>query len=774
MGMKKKFLVVAGTLAGLVGSLFAMALYLFRASLFVPAPGEVALPGLQRPCTVHFDAYGVPHVSAETLEDAFFAQGYFHAKERFFQMELSRRAASGRLAELLGAKALATDMRFRRWGLREAVREQRRKLPKDVEHALVAYSLGVNAALTSVPFWRLAPECAFLLCPVEPWTLEDSLGVGLMLQQQLTWAAGEELKRFRQLQALGKERAVELWGWSPEEVQAWIPADDLSSRPKKLVEPALPVFSGVGSNNWVVAGSRSATARPLLANDPHVGVANPATWYEIHLQAPGLHVAGASVPGAPGVLIGHNQQLAWGLTMVMLDDQDLFRLTLDPSGTQELYAGSWRPLQVEQQEVKVRGQEKSQKLVCKRSLHGPVISEEGEALALAWTALLARSPMECFLRLNLAKDVKEARESFATCESPAMNLLVADTNGDIGWQVTGKVPRRGRGAGKLPAPGSDPSWAWQGFEPFSRNPRVLGSSSGFLATANHDPFKEGDFPFSLWFSGEFASPDRVRRVKAALSQRQDWDVEGFLQLQMDVSNHQALTLLRALTPFLEGANHPAARALLAWDGQMLAERQEPLLWAEFLRALLRLVGGDEAQQVELASPPLGAWELFRLLGGELDQSWWDDVTTSAKEGPEVIVLKALEEAAAKARERTWGQAHKLTFSHPLGSVPGLGTLWNFGPHPVAGAGPCINATAYRAFGEDFAVVSLPSLRFVADLANWDNSKMVLPLGQSGHPMSAHARDQFSLWMRGQAHGMPFSPEAVERAAVRVTRLVPKE
>lgn len=773
--MKKKLLVILGTLTVVLAAFVAMAFYLFRASLFVPVPFEVALPGLQRPCTVHFDAYGVPHITAETVEDAFFAQGYFHAKERFFQMELSRRAAAGRLSQLLGAKAAAYDERSRRWGLGEAVREQRRKLAKDVEQMLAAYTLGVNAAITSVPFWRLAPECSLLRCPVEPWTVEDTLGVGLILQQQLTWAAGKELQRYRQLQALGKERAVELWGWSPEEAQAWIPEEGSPLVSPKIPGPPLPVFSGVGSNNWVVAGSVSATGKPLLANDPHVGVANPATWYEIHLRAPSLHVAGASVPGAPGVLIGHNERIAWGLTMVMLDDQDLFRLTLDQSGTQELYAGSWRPLQLRQEEIKIRGEKETRKLVCKRSVHGPVISEDGEeALALAWTALLARSPIECFLRLNRADDVIAAMDSFTTCESPAMNLLVADIQGQIGWQVTGRVPKRDRGWGKLPAPGADPSWAWRGFEPFSRNPRLVGSPRGFLASANHDPFKEKDFPLQLAFFGEFASPARVHTVKAALAQRQDWDVNGFLQLQMDVSNPQALALLRALAPFLEGRNLPAARALLAWDGQMLRERQEPLLWAEFLRALLRKVGGDEAKQAGLASSPMSAGALLRLLVGDLSQAWWDDVSTPDPEAPEMIIGKALEEAAAKAAGRTWGEAHQLIFAHPLGSLPGIGALFTFGPHPVAGAGPCINATAYRLLGRDFAVVSLPSLRFVADLANWDNSRMVLPLGQSGHPMSRHARDQFPLWARGQAHQMPFSREAVEQAAVRRSKLMPKE
>lgn len=772
MNWKKRWGVVAGVVFGILLALGAIVFYLLRGSVFVPVPGEVRVSGLSQAVTVRFDAWGVPHVEATSPRDAYFVQGYLHARERFFQMELSRRAASGRLAELLGEKVVAVDVRFRRWGLPEAVGRQRQMLPPEAEEALAAYASGVNAAILTLPAWRLAPECLLLGCQPEPWRVEDTLGVGLLLQYTLTWAAGEELQRLDELRAFGREKAVNLWGWSEAQAAAWLPPE-LPLRPSRApAEPPPPVFSGVGSNNWAVAASGSATGMPLLANDPHVGVANPATWYEIHLQAPGLAVAGVSVPGAPGVLIGHNQQVAWGLTMVMLDDQDLFRLTLNEQGTHELFGERWLPLVMQRQTLKVRGENSPREVVLKRSIHGPVVREEnGQAYALAWTALVSRSPVACFLGLASAASVYEGMEAFATCESPAMNLLLADRHGNIAWQVTGRIPKRGKGAGKLPAPGDDPAWAWQGFEPYQRNPRVVNPPSGFLATANHDPFAEGDFAGEP-LPGEFAPPHRVRTVKKALASRDNWDVEGFLQLQTDVQNLQALELLAALRPFLLKLPQPEARELLTWDGGMRAESREALLWANFLRALVRQVGLDEAKASALPRSPFTAEVLLRLLAGAVDPQWWDDGSTPSVEGPADVIQKALEEAVALSRGKTWGQEHRLTFVHALGEVPLLGKLFNVGPVGVGGAAPCLNATAYRAQGRDFSVVSLPSMRFVADLRQWDNSRLVLPLGQSGHPLATHAKDQLPLWLAGQAHTMPFTPEAVAREAVRTTRFVP--
>jgi penicillin amidase len=724
--------------------------------------------GLAAEVTIAYDRWGVPHVRAASLADACFAQGWVHARDRFFQLELARRAAAGRLAELLGEAALPSDVRCRRWGLPATAAAQAAQLDGDTALAVNAYAAGVNAAVARFGAAGLAPELALLGGSVAAWTVQDTVGIGLLLERSLTWAAEDELRRAAELRALGTERAVALWGWSEEQRAAWLPAAGVASG-----QPgAAPSVPAGGSNNWAVSGQRSASGYPLLANDPHVGIANPATWYEVHLQAPGLAVAGASIPGAPGVVIGHNEALAWGFTMSMLDDQDLFRLTLSPDGRSELVDGTWRALQLHEETIPVRGRAVPEKLQVASSLFGPVVRQEGEeVLALAWTALRGHSPLPCFLRLDRAGSVEEGARAFADCEAPGMNLVMADRQGRIRWQVVGLVPLRGRSAGRLPSPGTDSLAAWQGWEPFQRNPYLQDPQAGFVASANHDPFAEGDFEGPP-FSGGFAPPWRIRTIKGALAAREGWDVDACLALQNDVGNPEARALLQLLAPLLDAIGTAPARQLHGWDGRMDAQSREALLWAEFLRELQRRVGGDEAAAAGLAASPIGGQELLRLLSGSLDARWWDDVSTPAVESARQVVAAALAAAAARAGHHRWGERHRLLFAHPLGQLPLLGGLLNWGPYPASGAAPCCNATAYRAAGATFDVVWLPSLRFVADLADWDRAVFTLPLGQSGHFLSRHAADQVGDWLAGRAHPMAWSPAAVAAATVARSQLRP--
>jgi penicillin amidase len=740
-------------------------------SVWRPSGEAIVLDGLQRPARIALDAFGVPHVSASGAGDAAFLEGYIHARERFFQMEFARRAVAGRLAELVGRAALPLDREMRRLGLARVAARQVGELDAPTRALLASYARGVNAALARRGASGLAPEFLLLGGDIEPWREEDTLGVALGISFTLTGAAGDEQRRAEVLRALGRKRAVDLWGWTEAEAQAWIPPDLPGGGPpsERVLSPPI---SGFGSNNWAIAGSRTRSGLPILANDPHVGVANPATWYEICLDAPDLHVAGASLPGAPGVLIGHNAEVAWGFTMSMVDDQDLFRVRLDPGGRQERVGDSFKRLEVRRETIGLRwGQ--AEDLLVKVSRHGPIVRDAGgEALAMAWTALVGRSVLPAFLRLDRSRSVAEAAAAFAEADAPGMNLVAADRGGHIGWQVVGRAPLRGRGAGRLPAPGWDERWDWQGFAPFSANPSRTDPPQGFLATANHDPFAEGDFPPPA-FPAEFAPPWRVRAIRGALAARADWDVAACLSLQMEDSNGQALAILDRLRPMLDHIGTPAAGLLARWDGRMDAESEAALLWAEFLRELTRRVGGDEARQVGLARTPLGGEEILRLLAGRLDPAWWDDVTTPAVEEPEQVVAAALDAASRRAAGAQWGSRHRLLFRHPLGRIPLLGALLNRGPFPVAGAGGCIDATAYAAQRDDFAVIALPSLRFVADLADWDRAVFTLPLGQSGHFLSPHVADQTADWLGGRAHPMPWSAAAVRAATVVEAEALPR-
>jgi len=759
-------------LAVVVGGGVLAAWLAARHSVRPDRDATVELPGLAAGAAVAFDRYGVPHIQAGSVEDAVRIQGFLHARDRFFQMELMRRAARGRLAELLGSAALPTDIKMRRWMLAEAAERQSAALDGESRRLLEAYAGGVNAALDRYGARGLAPEMLLLGGSVAPWRAADTVGIGLLMELSLTWAAGEELERAAILAALGREKAVALWGWSESQAEAWLPAAPPAAPPRGDDSSAMPRFSGIGSNNWAVAGWRSLSGAPLLANDPHVGIANPSTWYEVHLETPTVALAGASIAGAPGVLIGHNEHLAWGLTMTMQDDQDLFALSLDESGRRERIGDAFRDLDVRDEVIPVRGAREGTPVRLKASAHGPVVREEGGTVyALAWTALRGSSPLPCFLKLDRATSVGEGAAAFATCEAPGMNLVLADRAGHIRWQVVGRPPRRGCGFGRVPTDGSNPACGWSGFAPFEDNPFLEDPPTGAVASANHDPFAEGDFPGPP-FAAEFAPPWRIRTIKRALAGRERWDVAGFVALQADVANPQADALLERLRPVLATVDSDAARILEAWDRRMDAGSRGALLWALFLRELGRRVGGDEAEAAGLAASPIGGGELLRLLTGGLDPAWWDDGRTAEVETARDIVAAALAAAARQAAGMRWGERHRVFFRHALGGVPILGAALNVGPFPAPGAGPCLNATAYSGGGEGFDVVSLPSLRFVADLADWDRSVFTLPLGQSGHFLSRHADDQTADWLAGRVHPMPWSAAAVRAAAVATWRLVP--
>ena len=743
-----------------------------RRSLWPRADATVVLPGLDAPVEIAFDRWGVPHIRASSRRDALFAEGYAHARDRFFQMELGRRAAFGRLAELLGEAALPSDVKLRRWCLGRTAVRQLGELDAETLAVLDAYVAGVNAAIATRGAIGLAPELAFLGADIEPWRAADTVGIGLLTELSLTFAAGEELKRAAELRGLGPDRAVALWRWSAEQAAAWIPGDGGRAAPRTERDVVLPPASSIGSNNWTLAGARTSTGLPLLANDIHLGVANPSTWYEAHLEAPGLALAGGTIPGTPGLIFGHNADLAWGFTMVVLDDQDLFTLQLDPTGRRERIGREWRDLALYEEQIAVRGRREPEKVTVRVSIHGPVVREEkGEVLAMSWTALVGPSPLPCFLRLNEATSVAEGAAAFAECGAPAMNLVMADRGGHIRWQVIGKVPVRGRGAGRLPAPGWDPDWQWRGLRPFGENPYLEDPPGGELATANHDPFAERDFPPPA-FPGEFAAPWRVRTIRSALASRERWDVDGSLELQLSVDNPQARELLVRLRPHLERIGTPAAQRLLAWNGRMDIGSPDALLWAEFLREFERRVGGDEAGRSGLPSTPIRGNELLELLEGSLDPAWWDDVTTPTVEGAQQIIGSALAAAGSRVGSGRWGDAHVVSFHHPLGSIPLLGALLDRGPFPVGGGAPCVDATAYSAQGRTFEVIALPSQRLVADLADWDRSVFTLPLGQSGHFLSRFAADQTPDWLAGRVHPMAWSHDAVRDSTIATVRLEP--
>lgn len=734
----------------------------------------VRLPGIRDQVTIALDGRGVPHIDAATTEDLWFAQGYVHARDRFFQMELGRRMAAGRLSEVFGEAALSTDRKMRTLRLAAIAGRQAAALGSGARKTFERYSDGVNAALRDYGQW-VAPELWLLGVEPAAWGIEDCLSIGLLLELNLTWAMGDEIERSVELTRLGRERAVALWGWGPDEQRRWIPPVDLPSRVSED-DAILPPFGG-GSNSWAIGPTRTATGRPLLANDPHIGVAVPATWYAVGLRGPGIHVAGASIAGVPGVPIGHNHRVAWGFTMSMMDDQDLYVLTLDESRDRELVDDAWIPLRTVTETIKVRWRSEPETMKVRISRHGPVVRDTLEStLALAWTAFQGPSGVNAFLRMTRADSVEDVAAAWSDAAGPSMNLVAADVEGHILHQVVGRRPNRGRGAGRLPSPGSDSAWAWKGLAAFSENPRMLDPDEGFVGTANHDLFSEGDYGRDRAFPADFAAPWRIRRIRGRLSAKTDWDVESCLDLQGDVMSGRAVALLKGLWPDLERHGGPSARALLEWDGRMEVDRVEPVLFSRLILELAREVGQDEALDQGLEQTPFDAERFLRLLAGGLPDAWWDDVLTESVEDRVSIIDRCLDRLDLMNHTTVWGSVHQVDFSHVLDDFPLVGTLLRLAGHRhpvgVPGDGTTVNAH-YWDIAQPFAVIAIPSMRFVADVGDWDRSILVLPLGQSGRPWSSHVADQFSDWLDVRGRTLPFSRRMIEAETRAELVLMPR-
>ena len=733
------------------------------------------VPGCPARVEIAFDGRGIPHVTTSSESALWFSQGYLHARDRFFQMEMARRMASGRLAELFGEVALDSDRKMRILRLGASARRQAALLSADEKRVLEHYVAGVSAALAEHGKW-IAPEIWLLGVEPEPWRVEDSLAIGLLMQLNLSWAMGEELQRALEFSRLGRDRAVELWGWTPNEARAWIPPGEAIKHPFREHEPITAPFGGLGSNSWTLGPDRTASGLPVLANDPHLDVQMPGTFYAIQLSGPRVNVAGGSIAGVPGVIVGHTDNVAWGLTLSMLDDQDLFVLTLDDSGGRELVDGRWQPLRTVTEDIIVRWQPTPVLVKIRLSVHGPLVREQrDESLALAWTALHGSSLLPAILGMNRAVTVNDAANAWTGVMGPSMNLMAADTFGHILHQVVGREPDRGQGAGRLPAPGSDSRWAWKGFRQMTDNPRRLDPGDGFLVSANHDLFAEGDYRVRERFAGEFAPPWRVRRIRSALAARSDWTVDDCIELQRDVVSGRAIAVLKQLRPEFEELDGPTVESLMSWDGKMDIGSSAATLFSRLLMNLGEAVGADEAARDGLGASPFGPEELLRLLVGGLDERWWDDVGTVGEETRTEILQRVIEDLDGLDQPQPWGEVHQVFFEHPLAWIPGVGRVvsdsWSRGPFRAAGDNVTVNAH-YWSRPRPFKVTTIPAMRFVTEVGNWDDTVLFLPVGQSGRPWSAHYADQIESWLEGGTQRFPFSRDAVEQSAVAWLELLP--
>jgi penicillin amidase len=696
--------------------------------------GAVALPGLEGSVEVLRDRFGVPQVFAESEWDLFFAQGYVHAQDRFFQMELGRRAGHGRLSELIGGSALEFDLLSRTIGFgRIAASAEKNGSPETLE-VLESYSAGVNACLSTEP---LPPELRLLrLTSPDPWTPADTAAWSTIVAWSLS--ASWELKLLR-------EAAEGIGNW-----------DNLRGR----------LDSATGSNAWAVSPGRSASGSALLAGDPHLVLGIPCLWYEVGLYVGPYHVVGASLPGTPGVVIGHNTDIAWSVTAALTD----VHVERFKEGDSNLYehAGKWREAGIRIEEIPVRGRREPVVQRVRTTVHGPIVTdvlgaEEGD-LALRWAAPEPLKLVEAGLTINRSCNKQEFLDALQGWTVPNQNFVYADRAGVIGKALAGPIPIRNNHRGDRPVPGWDGEHEWKGYLPFEELPKSFDPEEGYVASANEAP--EGDT-----IPGAYLPGYRKDRIGELLRATDEHTLGTFREIQGDLYCAPAHALARRLSGLNPSPKTPdnLLRELATWNGDLTAESRPGALARVTLEILLQRAAGV-LTRADSALPTGAESHLGRLVPELLGE-------------PDTLPEEALREALGEAMEIfgescgpdtrgwSWGALHVAHLRHPLGRVGALRGALNRGPYPAGGDANTVWLAAFGSGRSDASrrplfspVTTGPNYRFVVDTGDWNQAWSMVSPGQSGHPASANYDDQIGHWRNVRYRPMVFGRKIAELAA----------
>ena len=797
----KWFIITALTLA------LALLVFLFwyRSASQPQVDGSLQLAGLKSAVEVVRDAEGIPHIYAKSTDDAYFALGFVHAQDRLWQMEMNRRIAAGRVAEILGPSALDTDRFLRSLGVRRNAEAILGNLSVDTRAGLDAYAKGVNAYLTSRKT-PLPPEFLLTGAPSPaPWQAVDSISWQTMMAWDLGANWTQELLRMRLSQRLPLARINEFLAPYPGET-ALKTQDftklyrDLAGTTEQLAAVAKiappSMIEGMGSNNWVVSGQLSGTGKPLLANDPHLGLAAPALWYFAHLSAPGMNVIGATLPGIPGVVLGHNDRIAWGFTNTAPDVQDLYIERINPANASQYKTpDGWATFKQRVETIKVKG-EADVLLPVRETRHGPVISgalplldktaldAKKHVIAFAWTALRPDDlTIQAGMHLARAKNWPEFVESMRDFSSPQQNMVYADVDGNIGFIAPARVPMRRADndlKGLAPAPGWDARYDWDGFIPFEKLPRQFNPMAQKIVTANQK-IVASDYPFFL--TSEWTLPFRADRITALIDAGTRHDLTTFAAIQGDNVSLAAQQLL----PVLRGTVVHSARAkqalqlLQQWQGAMLVDRAEPLIYSAWIREASRQIFTDELGPALMQD----YWEqrnvhqaLVNVLNDAGGQSRWCGDTGKPAGTPQTcaaILNASLDVALADLERRygadmqqwRWGEAHFARSEHrPFGKVKYLAGLFDV-RIATPGDSFTVNVGRYSLRDEidPFANRHAASLRALYDLSDLEKSRFIHSTGQSGNVLSALYSNFSKRWA-----DVAYVPMQMRRETVEVNRI----
>jgi penicillin G amidase len=808
--------------------------------------------GVDSQADVYRDQMGIPHIYASNLHDLFFAQGYVHAQDRFWQMDFWRHIGSARLSEMFGESQVETDAFLRTLGWRQIAETEWENLTPESKAILQAYTEGVNAYLADHSGTALSLEYGVLklINPgyvVEPWTPVNSLTWGKAMAWDLRGNIEEEIERSILLKTLTPEQVDELYPPYPSDHPVIVPGiGDFtnSSNPRmdytKKMQPVLglsimeniknnfasldsilgPSGAEIGSNNWAVSGARTATGKPLIANDPHLSIQMPSIWYQIDLHckpksdACPYEMGGFSFAGVPGVIIGHNDQIAWAFTNVGPDVMDLYIEKANPENPNQYEVnGKWVDMTLREETIKVAGGDPVT-IMVRATRHGPVVSDTYEPLlqtvktvegatpvkpyteqagiplpdpyvvSLRWTALEPGSVFEAIWGFDNARNWDEFREAARGFAVPAQNLLYADTAGNIAYQMPGNIPIRKNGDGRLPVPGWTDDYEWTGYIPFDELPYQVNPPSGYIVTANNQ-VPPNDYPYLVTTDWDYGF--RAARIADMIVNAPSPINIAYIQkMQGDDKNLNAETIaplllqLKVDDPKLDEARN----VLIGWDYNDTMDSQQAGFFERYWWFLLSDTFNDQLPENHAAAGGNRWYEVIRKIVNQPDSAWWDDVTTKDKvETRDDIFAKALADSVENlnkyygsdpAKWPMWGDLHTATFRNQTLGKSGIApieALFNRGPFPTSGGESIVNATGWDV-GDSFEVNWLPSMRMIVDLSNLNNSVTVHTTGQSGHAYSKHYIDMADLWRNIQYYPMWWAEQSIIDNSEGHLRLVP--
>ncbi|NWJ48374.1 MAG: penicillin acylase family protein [Chloroflexi bacterium] len=775
-----------GLLSVVVIVIVAVAI-LFYWLLIRPQPETnttLKIPGLTAEVKVVRDKAGVPHIYANNLTDLFIAQGYVTAQDRLWQLEFNRRVGSGRLSEVLGSAALDNDKFLRTIGLRRAAEQELPLLAPEARTIIESYSQGINAFIDTHKD-NLPIEFTLLGFTPEPWTPLDSVTWGKVMAYDLGGNYTNEILRAALVEKLGEKDAALLLplngaegtplivpnGVSYVDMEKSLALVDLNSAASIISNGDM---SGQGSNNWVVGGTKTTTGKPMLANDPHLGIRNPSVWYEVSLHGAGFNVAGVTFPGVPGVVIGHNDRIAWGVTNVGGDTQDLFMEKINPANANQYeFQSKFEDMSLIKEEIKVKGKA-TETITVRVTRHGPIMNDVVDSIknsqypmALEWVALQKSPLIDAVLKYNRANNWNEFREGLKGFNIAGQNFVFADVDGNIGYQLTGLWPTRAKGDGLLPVPGWNGDYEWTGFVPFEQLPSVYNPPNGFIVTANQRP---ANMKPGLSIGEEFDPGWRAQRITDLLQAKEKLSLQDLGAIQFDTVTLPGKELAKVAGSLQSNDSklvEPLKR-LREWDGNLTADSSPGALYKVTYQYLLENMFKNkmgDAYERYIGNQAFHVPFVIKLLK-DPQNAWWGEG------GRDAMLLKSLGQAVdylngkfgSNINDWKWGKLHTLSFTEtPIGDAAPfpLNAILNLRTLERAGDGNTVNAASYR-YVEPYKQSSGASFRELINLASFDDSLITNTIGQSGQPFNSHYGDNIDDWQGGKYHPFLFSSSAVDK------------